>query len=97
MKNLSANAGDMGLIPGLERSPGEENGNILEYSFLGNPMDRGAWRSTVRACVHAKPLHACLTLCDPIYYSPPGSSDHGNHDPGKILEWVAMPFSSGSF
>ena len=43
-KNLPANAGDMGLIPGLGRSPGEGNGNALQYSCLGNPMDRGAWR-----------------------------------------------------
>ena len=43
VKNLPANAGDMGLIPGLERSPGEGSGIPLQYSCLGNPMDRGAW------------------------------------------------------
>ena len=43
VKNLPASAGDAGLIPGSERSPGEENGNLLQYSCLGNPMDRGAW------------------------------------------------------
>ena len=42
VKNLPGNAGDMDLIPGSGRSPGEENGNTLQYSFLGNPMDRGA-------------------------------------------------------
>ena len=42
-KNPPANAGDSGLIPGLEKSPGEGNGNPL----LENPMDRGAWRATV--------------------------------------------------
>ena len=47
MKNLPANAGDMGLIPGLERYPGEENGNPLQYSCLGNLMDRTAWWATV--------------------------------------------------
>ena len=41
------NAGDMGSIPGLGRSPRERNGNPLQYSCLGNPMDRGAWLSTV--------------------------------------------------
>ena len=41
------NAGDLGLIPGLERSPGEGNGNPLQYSCLEYPMDRGAWRATV--------------------------------------------------
>ena len=42
------NAGDPTLIPGSGRSPGEGNGNPLQYSQLGNPMDRGAWRATVR-------------------------------------------------
>jgi len=37
----------MDLIPGLGRSPGEGNGSPLQYSCLGNPMDRGAWRATV--------------------------------------------------
>ena len=40
-------AGDAGLIPGLGRSPGEENGNLLQYSCLGYPMDREAWWTTV--------------------------------------------------
>ena len=47
VKNLPANAGDMGLIPGLGRSPGVGNGNCLQHSYLENPMDRGAWRAAV--------------------------------------------------
>ena len=43
VKNLPANARNVGLIPGLGRSPGEGNGNLLQYSCLENPMDRGAW------------------------------------------------------
>ena len=39
----SCNVGDLGLIPGLGRSPGEGNGNSLQYFCLENPMDRGAW------------------------------------------------------
>ena len=39
--------GDLGLIPGSGRSPGEGNGNPLQYSYLENPMDRGAWWATV--------------------------------------------------
>ena len=42
-KNPPTNAGDPATIPGLGRSSGEENGNILHYSFLENSMDRGAW------------------------------------------------------
>ena len=38
---------DTGLIPGSRRSPGEGNGNLLQYSCLGNAMDRGAWRATI--------------------------------------------------
>ena len=53
VKNLPANVGDAGdvgdvdSIPELERSLEEENGNSLQYSCLGNPMDRGAWQATV--------------------------------------------------
>ena len=47
VKNLPANARDVGLIPEEGRSPGEGNGNLLQYSCLGNPMDRGAWWTTV--------------------------------------------------
>ena len=49
VRNLPANAGDLGSIPGWGRSPGEGNGNLLQYSCRGNPMDRGAWRATVHA------------------------------------------------
>ena len=49
VKNPPANAVDMDSIPGSGRSPGEENGYALQYSRLGNPMDRGgAWQATVR-------------------------------------------------
>ena len=47
VKNLLANAGDAGSIPGSGRSHGEGNGNPLQYSYLGNPMDRRVWRDTV--------------------------------------------------
>ena len=47
IKNLPANAGEMSLIPGSRRSPGEGNGNPFLYSGLGNSMDRGAWWATV--------------------------------------------------
>ena len=47
VKNLSAKAGDVVSIPGSEKSPGEGNGNLSQYSCLGNPMDRGAWWAIV--------------------------------------------------
>ena len=55
VKNLPAtHAGDPGLIPGSGRSPGEGNGNLLQYSCLGNPMDRGAWRATVHGVAKSR-------------------------------------------
>ena len=47
VKNLPANPGDSGSIPGLGRSPGEGNSSPLQYSFLENPTDRGTWQATV--------------------------------------------------
>ena len=46
VKNPAAGAGDTGLTPGLGRSPGEGNGYLLQFSCLGNPMDRGTWWAT---------------------------------------------------
>ena len=48
-KTTSSEVGNLGLIPGSGRYSGEGNGNPLQYSCLGNPMDRGAWQATVRA------------------------------------------------
>ena len=49
VKNSPTSAGDTGSILGSGRSPGEGNGNPLQYPCLGNPMDREAWRATVHA------------------------------------------------
>ena len=46
-KESTCQAGEVGLIAGSGRSPGEGNGNTLQYSCLGNPMDRGTWQATV--------------------------------------------------
>ena len=51
VKNSPANAGDMGSIPGLGITPGGGNGNPLQYSYLENPTDRGAWWATVHGIV----------------------------------------------
>jgi len=48
VKNLPANARDAGSMPGWGRSPGGGNGNPLQYSCLGNPMDRGDWQAIVQ-------------------------------------------------
>ena len=61
LKNLLTKAGDVGSIPGSGRSPGEGNGNPLQYSCWENPMDRGAWW----AIVHKVPeeLDTTTTIC----------------------------------
>ena len=46
-KETTCDAGDLGFVPGSARSPGEGNGNPLQYSCLENPMDRGVWQATV--------------------------------------------------
>ena len=50
----ACNAGDLGSIPGLGRSPGEGNGNPLQYSCLENPIDRGAWWPTVHGVAKSR-------------------------------------------
>ena len=54
VKNLPANAGDNGLIPGLGRSPGGGHGNPIQYSCLENPMDRGAWWAMVHSVAKSR-------------------------------------------
>ena len=54
VKNLPANARDAGSVAGWGRSPGEGNGNLLQYSCLGNPMDGGAWRATAHEVTNSQ-------------------------------------------
>ena len=64
VKNSPANAGDVrdvGLIPGLGRSPGGGHGTPLQYSCLENPMDRGAWRALVHRVAKSWTLLSDLT------------------------------------
>ena len=53
-KASACNVGDPGLIPGLGRSPGEGNGNPLQYPCLENPMDGGAWYATVHGVTKSR-------------------------------------------
>ena len=56
-KESACSAGDLGLVPGLGRSSGEENGNPLQYSCLENPMDRGTWQATVHGVSQESDSH----------------------------------------
>ena len=91
VKNLPANAENGALIPGSGRSPREGNSNPFQYSFLENPMDRGAWWTPemIKFLSHVQ-------LCNPKNCSPSGSSALGILQI-RILEWVAISFSRGSF
>ena len=76
-KNLPANAGDAGLIPGLGRSPGGGNGYLLQYSCLGNPMDRGTWQARVHEVsklnmtehAHTRNIPKCLMNSSTDFHS----------------------------
>ena len=71
VKNLPANAGDVGLILGAGRSPGEGKGNPLQYSCLRNPIDREAWWAT-----DSSVAQSCQTHCNPMNRSLPGLPVH---------------------
>ena len=63
VKNTPGNEGGLGLIPGSGRLPGEGNGNILQYSCLGNPLDRGAcWSPDNSFAREANSGHRALSL-----------------------------------
>ena len=64
------NAGHLGLIPGLRRSPGEGNGNPLQYSCLENSRDRGAWWATVHGNTHTHTYPHQSSLPEPHTVSP---------------------------
>ena len=67
IKNLPANAGDTGAIPGSGRSSGEGTGNPLLYSCLENSVGRGAWRATVHGVAKSQIMTDGLTLSPTLY------------------------------
>ena len=70
VKNQPPDAGDMGSIPGLGRSPGVANGNQLQYSCLENSMVRGVWRATVHGVAKSRTqlsMHTCAKKSSSFY------------------------------
>ena len=95
VKKSACNTGDLSSIPGLGRSPEERNGYPFQYSCLGNPMDRGAWRATVHEVAksraqmndfHFSSLPKSLSLgfnSVPIYREAEISVTQPSHSPQK--------------
>ena len=67
-KASASNVGDLDSIPGSGSSPGKGNGNPLQYSCLGNPMDRGTWQATVHGVAKCRTQLSDLTHIDPKCY-----------------------------
>ena len=63
VKNTPANAGDEGSIPRSGRSPGEGNGDTVQYSWQQNPMDKGAWQATVHGVAKSQTRLSIYTPC----------------------------------
>ena len=76
--------GDLASIPGSGRSPGEGNGNPLQYSCLENPMDRGAWQATVHGV--ARVNHALVIKPPPVVKNPPGNAGHARDTFGLLTQ-----------
>ena len=83
-KESAYKVGDLGLIPGLGRFPGEENGHPLQYSSLGNPMDRGAWQATVHGVAKNQTRLSTHTHLRSYSYD---ISEDG--DPGCKVIWLS--------
>ena len=71
VKASACNAGDLGSMPGLQRSPGEGNGNPLQYSCLENPMDGGAWWAVVHGVTKSRTQLSDFTFTFSGPYPPP--------------------------
>ena len=69
VKASACNVGDLGSIPGSGRSPGEGNGNPLQYSCLENPMDGGAWWATVHGIAKSWTRLSDFTLLFYFFYT----------------------------
>ena len=89
VKASACNAGDLGSIPGSGRSPGEGNGNPLQYSFLENPMDGGAWWATVHGVAKSRtrlsdfPSHTGKLLLLIV----PNQEDRYSEDTYHMIYW----------
>ena len=91
VKNLPASVGDVGSVPEWGRSAGEGNGSPLQYSCLGNPMGRGAWRATVHGVTKSQTGLSDYITTSRIDIQPGGvmtecrKETHGGHSSSRLL------------
>ena len=85
-KASAYNVGDLGLIPGSGRSPGEGNGNPLQCSCLENPMDQGAWWATIHGVAKSRTRQWFHFTSLHFIFSDTASSFHGT----KVLIWTKV-------
>ena len=90
VKNLPANAGDLGSNPGLGRSPGEGNSNPLQYSCLENPMDRGARQATVYGVARVR--HDLVIKLPPPPSKPQTDKTEETNSRQKTEDWFWKDF-----
>ena len=88
-KEFACQAGDAGLIPWLGKCPGEENGNLLQCSCLGNPMDRGSWQATV--CGTAEETNSSASKKQQQWYEK--WIKHWPMSSTELNIWVSLPRS----
>ena len=93
-KESACNARDPGKIPGSGRSPGKGKGNPLQYSCLGNPIDRGAWQTTVHGVAKSQTQLSDKTtkthMFDPIFRTEVATGDTQCQIVAHLLSWTSV-------
>ena len=99
VKNLPANPGDVDSTPGVRRFPEEENGNLLQYSCLGNPMNSGVWQASMPRVTDSSTTyweHACTgpSIQGQRVLKNTGFWDFSVHQFKFPISWIEVPLYS---
>ena len=95
-KESTCQAGDVGFIPGSRRSSGKGNGNLLQYSCLENPMDRGAWQATVHEIAKESDTTEGINNNHNIYASYPESSFSPGLFSSRAIQSISLKLEAES-